>query len=80
MATSLVRIIADRRAYVRHLKRLEKGVDTQLEKAERKINQILSRKIKVPEESDLEAISVFVRDMLAQAVELSRALESGFPL
>lgn len=80
MATSLVRIIADRRAYVRHLKRLEKAVDTQLEKAERKINQILSRKIKVPEEADLEAISVFVRDMVAQAVELARALETGFPL
>ncbi len=80
MATSLQRLIADRRAYIRHLKRLEKAVDTTLEKAERKIEQILSRKIKVPEESDLETISVHVREMLAQAVELSRALESGFPL
>lgn len=80
MATSLTRLIADRRAYVRHLKRLEKAVDTNLEKAERKINQILSRKIKVPEEADLETISVHVREMLAQAVELSRALEAGFPL
>lgn len=80
MATSLTRLIADRRAYVRHLKRLEKAVDTNLEKAERKIKQILSRKIKVPEEADLETISVHVREMLAQAVELSRALEAGFPL
>lgn len=80
MATSLVRLIADRRAYIRYLRRLEKAVDTQLEKAERKIKQILSRKIKVPEEADLEAISVHVRDMVAAAVELARALEQGFPL
>ncbi|MBA7709046.1 hypothetical protein ES703_117953 [subsurface metagenome] len=80
MAVSLSKLIADRRAYMRHLKRLEKAVDTELEKAERKIKQILARKIKVPEESDLEVVAGHIREMLAGAVELSRALESGFPL
>ncbi|GAI58493.1 unnamed protein product, partial [marine sediment metagenome] len=40
MAVTLSKLIADRRSYIRYLKRLEKATDTELEKAERKIKSI----------------------------------------
>lgn len=56
-------IIRERKKSLRDLKRTLRAVDSSLEKQERKINQQISRKIKVPELGDLEAIVEMTREM-----------------
>ena len=80
MAVTLARLIRDRRAYVRQLRSLQKTTDSELERFERRIKQILARKMKVPEEEDLAVLAVILREMLSKATDLSRALEGGYPL
>lgn len=65
MATINV-VIRERKKTVRNLKKLLKAVDSSLELMERRQNQILSRRLKVPELSDLSFLA-----------EKGRALEQG---
>lgn len=80
MAVSLNRLIRERRVYVGQLRRMQKAVDSQLERVERKLKQMLARKLKVPEEADLETLAVYLRDTVSLILELSKALEEGYPL
>ena len=56
-------LIRERKKSLRDLKRSLKAVDSSLEKLERKINQQLSRRIKVPELEDLEQMVIMTRDI-----------------
>jgi Sec-independent protein translocase protein TatA len=60
---TLNELIRERKKALRELKRSLKTVDTTLEKQERKINQQLSRRIKVPEIEDLETIILMTKEL-----------------
>lgn len=60
MAT-LAGIIIARRSDLRELRKSLKTVDTALEKVERRIKALLSRKRKVPEIKDLEDINLLTK-------------------
>jgi hypothetical protein len=54
---TLASVISERKRDLRLLAKKLKAVDTQLEKTERKIKSIRSRKIKVPEVKDLDELN-----------------------
>lgn len=68
-------IIRERKKSLRDLKRSLRAVDSSLEKQERKINQQISRRIKVPELADLEEIINMTKDLDNNLTSHMRQLE-----
>lgn len=60
---SINQVIRERKKFIRLLKTKLKAVDSALEIMERKQNQILSRKSKVPEQEDLRFLAQKARDL-----------------
>jgi hypothetical protein len=74
----LNQIIRERKQFVRELKAELKEVDTALEKAERLTARIIQRKLKVPEESDLQRLAQLGREMSTHLTDYLKKLGAGF--
>lgn len=70
----------ERLAYFRELKRALRTVDTEVEKAERKIESVLNRKRDVPETVDFEQITQTVEELGKTLIALDNVLSLGAAL
>lgn len=77
---SLNQVIRERKIVFRVLKRSLKQVDSELEKAERLINRVLSRKSKVPELADLESLANFAGTTNSLMRDFINVVGMGFPV
>ncbi|MBA7709698.1 hypothetical protein ES703_118620 [subsurface metagenome] len=79
MAT-LNQIIRERRLVFADLKKLIKVVDSAGERSERLVNRVLSRRLKVPEYSDLSKVLSHVSEQEKGLRSLVGVLRAGFPV
>jgi hypothetical protein len=69
MAQTLNQVIRARRSVLVQVAKALRTVDTSLEKSERRIKRLKSRKVKVPETSDLDTL-------VTEAQAIDRALDN----
>lgn len=70
----------ERLAYFRELKRALRSVDSEVEKVERKIDQVLNRKRNVPEVDDFEMVTATTQAMGEKLRQFDNALDQGVTL
>jgi len=67
----------ERFAYFRELKRALRSVDTEVEKAERRIETVLNRKRNVPETADWEQVTQVIQTLGETLRALDNILAAG---
>lgn len=70
----------ERLAYFRELKRALRAVDTELEKVERRIDQVLNRKRNVPEVNDFESVTQTTQALGEKLRSFDQTLDQGVAL
>lgn len=77
---TLNQLIRERKAFVRILAGKMKEVDSAVERAERLLKRISSRKLKVPEAGDLDKLGQFAQELELPFRAYIALLAGGFPV
>ena len=77
MAT-LAEVIRERKSFLRQLRASLRRADSKLEVIERKLKQVIQRKNKVPEDSDLEQIAAMTQEMGREVNAFIGELDKGW--
>ena len=78
MALTFNQALRERRKVILKLKQELKIADSQLEKIERKIKQVYSRKRKLPEINDLDQMGQELNALVNALDKFARTLDRGF--
>ena len=80
MAITIRLLVAERRKFFRNLKPLFRRVDGSIEAAERDIQRILKRKLKVPEQDDILKLLSHSKIIIENMGKCVTELNKGFIL